>query len=70
MSNVETRSFVEKAAQFAKKLDVFLIGSGIVLLFFAPPAGAALIVGSAVTIIPEDMIERWAKKRRARGTSS
>lgn len=60
----ERKGFVEKVAEWSKKLDYLLIGSGIVLLYFVPGVGTALIIGSAVTIIPADMLERWAKKQK------
>ena len=60
----ERKSFVEKIAEWSKKIDYLLIGSGIVLLYFVPGVGAAIIIGSAITIVPAGMLERWAKKRR------
>ena len=60
----ERKSFVEKVAEWSKKIDYFLIGSGIVLLYFVPGVGAAVIIGSALTIVPAQKLEEWAKKRR------
>ena len=54
----ERKSFVEKAAEWSKKIDYFLIGSGIVLFYFIPGVGAAL------TIVPASKLEQWAKKRK------
>lgn len=54
---------IEKGAEFAKKWDFILIGSGLVVFAFAPGLGAAMIIGSAITIIPEEKLRRWARKR-------
>ena len=54
---------VEKSASFFKKIDFFLIGSGVVIMAFAPAFGAVMIIGSSITIIPAEMAQRWAKKK-------
>jgi len=60
----ERKSFFEKIAEWSKKLDILLIGSGILLLYFVPGVGAAVIIGSAITIVPAEILSRWAKKRK------
>lgn len=56
---------LEKAAELSKKVDKALIavGSGIFVLFSAT-VGAALIVGSVITIIPANEVQRWLRKKK------
>ena len=63
-------SWAEKLAEISKKIDyVFIgIGSGIYILI-NKVVGAAIIVGSALTIIPAEVIKNWAKKRRAKAVA-
>lgn len=63
--SAERKSFIEKAAEFSKKLDyiTIAIGGGIFILGNAT-VGAVLVIGSALTIIPADMIARRAKRKR------
>lgn len=63
--SAERKSILERGAEVSKKIDKTLIavGSGIYVLFSAA-VGAAIIIGSAITIVPAEMIQRWAEKRR------
>jgi len=64
MANVE-RSIAEKAVEFSKKVDKYLIAAGAgIYILLSPTIGAALILGSVLTIIPADMISRWLEKKR------
>lgn len=60
----ERRGFVEKIAEWSKKIDYLLIGAGVVVLYFVPNVGAAIIIGSALTIVPAEMLRRMAKKKK------
>jgi uncharacterized oligopeptide transporter (OPT) family protein len=67
MARAERKSLIEKTAELSKKIDYLLIalGSGIYILF-NKSVGAAVVIGSVLTIIPAQMIQRWAKKRKKR----
>lgn len=71
MTNTERKSLGEKAVELSKKVDtvMIIVGSGIYVLFNAA-LGLAIVVGSVLTILPAQAIERWLKKRRAKAASS
>lgn len=72
MANVERgKSIIERTADISKKIDYVMIaaGSGIVVLF-SKAIGMAIIIGSVLTIIPADMIQRWDKKRRSKASAT
>lgn len=62
MANPERGSTLEKLAKISKKIDVVMIGGGLAIFVFNPGVGAAIIIGSALTIIPAEMILRRKKK--------
>ena len=62
MSSPERGSTLEKLASLSKKIDVVMIGGGLFIFVFNPEVGAAIIIGSALTIIPAEMILQRKKK--------
>ena len=62
MASPERSSTIEKFANISKKIDVVMIGGGLAIFVFNPGVGAAIIIGSALTIIPAEMILRRKKK--------
>ncbi len=67
MAGPERFSLGEKAVELSKKVDKYTIvaGAGIYILINST-VGAAMILGSFLTILPARAIERWMKKRKAR----
>ncbi|KKQ52251.1 hypothetical protein A2865_02265 [Candidatus Woesebacteria bacterium RIFCSPHIGHO2_01_FULL_39_17] len=67
MAGAERKPLSERVVELSKKADTVLIavGAGIYVLFNAA-LGAAIVIGSVLTLIPAQAIERWLKKRRAR----
>ena len=65
MGNPERKSITEGAAEVTKKVGYLMaaLGSGIIIIF-KEAVGMALIVGGALVIIPPNMLENWARKRR------
>jgi hypothetical protein len=65
MAKAERKSVIERGAELFKKADkaFIAIGSGVYLLI-NQAVGAAIVIGSAITIVPADMFKRWAKKKR------
>jgi len=67
MSGAERKSFLEKAAEISQKADTYMIAAGAgIYLLVSPSLGAAIIIGSVLTIIPAKAIERWFKRRRTK----
>jgi len=71
MANTERRPFLERAAEkfaeFSKKVDTILIAAGAGIYVLVNTAvGAAIVIGSVITIVPAQAFERFLKKRRAR----
>jgi len=64
--SVERKSLAEKAVELSKKVDKYTIaiGAGIYVLI-SPAVGLALIIGSVITLLPANAIEKWLKKRKA-----
>lgn len=56
---------IEWGAEVSKTIDKLTIalGAGIFVLWNAS-VGAALIIGSVITIIPANEIQKWAKKKK------
>lgn len=66
MANPE-RSFAEKAVELSKKVDKYMIAAGAgIYILVSPAVGAAVILGSVLTIIPANFIGRWLEKRKAK----
>lgn len=67
MAGVERKSLAERAVELSKKLDTYMIvvGSGIYVLV-NPTLGAAIVIGSVLTLIPAQALEKWLKKRKAK----
>lgn len=65
---VERKPLVEKIVELSKKIDVFMIAAGFgIYVLFNKTVGAVIVIGSALTIVPAEMIQRWSKKRKAKG---
>ncbi len=67
MANAERKPLSERVVELSKKADTVMIavGTGIYVLVNAT-LGVAIVVGSVLTILPAQAIERWLKKRRAK----
>lgn len=67
MAGAERQSFGEKAVELSKKADTVMIvvGTGIYVLVNSA-VGAAIVLGSVLTMLPADAIGRWLKKRKAK----
>lgn len=65
MAGAERRSFAEKAVEVSKKVDTYAIaaGTGIYVLINSA-LGAAIVVGSVLTLLPAQALEKWLKKRK------
>ena len=63
MANPERKSIIDRVAEVSKKIDVIMIGGGLAIFIFNPQVGAAIIIGSALTIVPAEMILRRKKKK-------
>lgn len=65
MARAERGSFIERMAEKSKRLDMVLIGVGTgVFVLFSPPVGAAIVIGSALTILPAEAMKRMARKKK------
>lgn len=67
MTGIERQSFGEKAVELSKKADKYLIvaGTGIYVLINST-IGAAIVIGSVLTLLPAKAVGGWLKKRRTR----
>lgn len=60
----KTKEVFDWAAEATKKADKFLIALGTgVFLFVNSAVGAAIVIGSAITVIPANEVQKWAQKR-------
>lgn len=64
MASKERKSLVEKVAEVSKRIDVIMIGGGLVVFVFNPAVGSIIIIGSVLTFVPAEMISQSAKKKR------
>lgn len=61
----EREGFLGRLAEKSKRLDMVLIGLGAgIFVLFSPPVGAVIVIGSALTIIPAEMVKRASKKKK------
>lgn len=67
MAGAERQSRAERAVELSKRIDKYFIvaGTGIYILV-SSAVGAAIVLGSVLTMIPADMMDKWLKKRKAR----
>jgi len=67
MAGAERQSFAEKAVELSKKVDTYtvVIGTGIYVLVNSA-LGAAIVVGSVLTLLPANAIGKWLEKRKRR----
>ena len=66
--SAERKPLIEKIAELSKKLDVIMIAAGFgIYVLFNKTVGAIIVIGSALTIVPAEMIQRWSNKRKAKG---
>jgi hypothetical protein len=64
----ERKSWVEKIAEWSKNIDIVMIAVGFgIYVIFNKTFGAIIVIGSALTMVPAEMIERWSKKRKTKG---
>ncbi len=65
MPGPERPSLAEKGVELSKKVDTYMIviGSGIYVLVNSA-LGAAIVVGSVLTILPANVIGKWLEKRK------
>ncbi len=61
----ERKPFLEKITEWSKKIDMVMIAVGFgIYVIFNKAVGAVIVIGSALTIIPAEMIEKWSQQRK------
>lgn len=60
----KVKEIAGKGAEFSKKIDKVGIIGGLGIFVVSSTVGAVIIIGSVLTTIPAEMIERWSKKRK------
>ncbi len=60
----KVKGVVDKGAELSKKFDKIGIIAGLGIFVVSSTVGAAIIIGSALTIIPAEKMQRWVKKGR------
>lgn len=63
MSRVERETFLDKATEFSKKVDKYTILVGAGMFAVGASFGALLVIGSVMTYIPADMIQKRKRKK-------